>query len=291
MGFVFGGVMTCTGLVGWIGTFSRRLTGEGRIKTSKAHGPSAFFKDMLLAFQNQSFRTLFASFSLFFLGVVLNGVLSIHFLTYYVRIDSSKALSAFQLAFYVGALMGVMFWTPVSRKVEKGRLYFFSTLFTAAALSGAYFLFGEGHFFGVGNIVPLTLGHGLAGFFASILWILPTSMIADVTDEDACGSGERREGVFFGIFFFGQQIAAGLALFLAGVLAEDFAGLVPGQAFQTAATVERLAMLYSLLPAGLLLVAALVIVPYSLTRERVEAFQRDLPSVPRHSGNSMSRPI
>ncbi len=273
MGLTFGCVMTFAGLTSWIGTFSRRHTGQERIDASRIHGPSLFFKDMRLAFQNRSFRALFASFSLFFLGVVLNGVLSIHFLTYYVRIDSSRALSAFQLAFYIGALAGVLFWTPLSKKVEKKQLYTGSTVLTAAALSGAYFLFGEGHLFGVGNIVPLAVGHGLAGFFASILWILPTSMIADVTDEDAWGSGERREGVFFGIFFFGQQIAAGLSLFLAGVLAEDFAGLVPGRAFQTAATIDRLAMLYSLLPALLLLIAALIILRYSLTKERVEAFQ------------------
>ena len=276
MGLVFGGVMTTAGLVTWLGTLSRRHPPEAPGRTEASRGAAAFFRDMALALHNRSFRVLFVSFSLFFLGVVLNGVLSIHFLTHYVQIHAGAHLSAFQLAFYVGALAGVAVWTPLSKRTEKRRLYLLATLLTATVLCAAYFLFGPGHVFGVGNIVPLALGHALAGFFASIVWILPTSMIADVADEDACTSGQRREGTFFGIFFFGQQIAAGLALLLAGVLAEDFAGLIPGQAAQGPETVQRLAMLYSLLPAGLVLAAALLILRYTLTRERVEAFQCQL---------------
>jgi Na+/melibiose symporter-like transporter len=64
-------------------------------------------------------------------------------------------------------------------------------------------------------------------------------------------------------------VAATLAILVSGVLIDRFAGLVPGQAEQSAATVQRVAILYSLLPAALLVVAGLLILRYDITRHRV----------------------
>jgi len=276
MGGAFGAVMSATGLVACFSTWPLRNLRVPHLGLETGSSPRGFFEGFALSMANRSFRILFLSFSLFFLGVVINGSVSIHFLTQYAAIHSSRAISAFQLSFYLGGLCGVLFWTPVSRRFEKRRLYFVSTLFTATVMSAAFLLFGEGHPLGTGNIKALCVGHGLAGFFASILWILPGSMIADVADEDAVATGTRREGTFFGIFFFGQQIAAGLSLLVTGVLAQDFAGLSPGTAVQSAATARRLAMIYSLLPAGLLAVAAFLIVGYRLDRAKVERIQEHL---------------
>lgn len=118
---------------------------------------------------------------------------------------------------------------------------------------GALLLFGEGHLFGIGNIRPLLISHGLAGFFGSIFWFIPQSMIADVIDEDELVTGQRHEGAFFGIFSFGQQLATGLSLLVAGTLVDWFAGLVPGIAEQSGLTVNRIALLYSVLPATLVI--------------------------------------
>jgi len=62
----------------------------------------------------------------------------------------------------------------------------------------------------------------------------------------------------------------GLAgMLIAGVLVDRFAGLVAGQAQQSVETVERIALISSLLPAGLQVASALLMLRYDLRRRPV----------------------
>ena len=284
MGLVFGLVMTVTGLIATLGTLSWRADPSLTLRTSLPTGgdtemlqtPRNFFASLIQSLRNPSFRALFTSYSLFFLGVVINNSLTMYYLTYYAQVTASTALSTFQLAFYVGGLVGVVFWLRLSRVVEKHWLYLLTNVATAVLMLCALLLVGEGRLLGTGNVPALITGHALAGFFGSILWFMPGSMIADVADEDELATGQRREGSFFGIFFFGQQLAAGVSLLFSGVLVDWFAGLTPGQAAQSAQTAWRIGLLYSVLPATLLGVAAVLILRYSLSRQRVAAIRAEL---------------
>jgi GPH family glycoside/pentoside/hexuronide:cation symporter len=237
---------------------------------------AGFLADFLVALRNGPFRALALSYSLMFLGTVINGALAVHFLTYYVAIAESAALSSLQFAFYGGALAGVLVWLRLARRTEKRRLYLVGAVATALLMLGATALFGDGRLFGTGNAAPLLAGQALAGFFGSLFWILPHSMLADVADADELATGRRREGIFFGILSFSQQLATGLAVLVTGVLLDWFAGLAPGQAEQTALTIERIGLLFGVLPAALLLAAALAILGYQLDRRRVVAIQARL---------------
>jgi Na+/melibiose symporter-like transporter len=70
------------------------------------------------------------------------------------------------------------------------------------------------------------------------------------------------------------------------VLVDRFAGLVPAQAEQSAATAERLALISNLLPALILAAAGVVALLYRLTREDVQGHRPGLaasaarPNVP-----------
>jgi Na+/melibiose symporter-like transporter len=112
--------------------------------------------------------------------------------------------------------------------------------------------------------------NALAGFFGAATAVLVPSMMADVTAHDEVRTGRRRDGVFFGIYSFGQQFSSGLAVLIAGVLVDHFAGLVPAQAAQSAATVERLAMISNLLPAVILAAAGIIALRYRLTRKELQ---------------------
>jgi GPH family glycoside/pentoside/hexuronide:cation symporter len=276
MGLASGLAMTAVGLVTTVSTLPWRSCPRQSDNRETLETRWGFLASSVASLRIPSFRVLFASSSLFFLSIVINSVLTIHFLTYYLRITASSALSALQLSLYTGTLVGVVFWLRISTAVEKRWLYFTATLVTAMAMLSVFFLFGEGHALGIGNEWALRVGYGIVGFFASVMRIVPASMIADVADQDELITGQRREGSFFGIFTFGDQLAAGMSLFVTGVLVDRFAGLVPGQAHQSAQTIDRIAMLYSLLPAMLLILAAVLILRYSLDRRTVEAIQAEL---------------
>jgi Na+/melibiose symporter-like transporter len=275
MGLAFGATMTVVALLTTFGTRSWAHVGQDVAAPSRA-ARRHFLATSWECLRNRSFRVLFATSSLFFLSVSMNATLSIHFFTYYVRITDSRALSAFKVAFYLAGLAGVFFWLRTSRVLQKHRLYVMGTMSAGLVMVAVYFLMGEGHVLGTGNVAALVAGNALVGFFASTLWFVPPSLLADVVDEDDLATGQRREGSFFGLFSFGQQLAGGAALILTGLLVDRFAGLVPGQLEQSAETVRRVGMLYALVPGALLLLAAGWSMRYGLGRSQVAAIQRAL---------------
>jgi Na+/melibiose symporter-like transporter len=208
--------------------------------------------------------------------VVVNFSLAVHYLKWYARISDARSLTAIQASFGVGALAGVVAWIFVSRRGEKRNLMMISTFCLCALLSCTAIFIGEGRLLGTGNPVPLLAGNFVAGLFASALWVLPFSMMADVIDQDELQSGARREGACFGIMNFGEKLAAGGALQLSGLLLTRFVHLQPGTEIQTAETVRRIGISYGFVSAGMLAVSALLLLFYKLNRKRVAEIQSKL---------------
>ena len=65
-------------------------------------------------------------------------------------------------------------------------------------------------------------------------------------------------------------------MLVAGALVDGFIGLIPGQGVQSSTTAERIAILFGLLPAALLVAGAIPIMGYRLSRRRVAAIQEAL---------------
>ena len=271
LGLVFACVMTVTALVGFFGTLRYRTFGNPEMPASPA---GQFFSGFRIAMQNRAFRSIWLAVVLFFLAVVLNATMAIQYFTWYARIQGGGNLSSIQTCFYVGALAGVFFWIVVSRRAEKRTLFIIATLAAAGLLAGAALFIGDGRLFGTGNILPLLVGHVVGGLFASAVWVIPASMVADIADVDSLATGLRREGIYFGIVNFGEKIAAGGALLLAGGLLHLF-GLSRGAA-PAPTTTPYLGVIYGLAPAVILLVAVLFILPYRLDRRAVHEIQQQL---------------
>ena len=275
MGFTFGLIMTVTALIAFFGVLpARKMLESNAVPVRQA--PRRFFAGMREALRIHSLRVLLISFSLVVIGMAVNGSLLIHYLRYYVEADGSAALGGSQGAFYGAGLLGTLFWLRVSNKWEKHRLYIFSAFATAALMLAGLALFGKGHPLGTGNVRPLLIGYGLAGFFGCVLWFLPPSMLADVADESELLTGKRPEGVLFGLLSLFRQLATGVAILLAGLLLDRFVHLVPGTTQQSGSTAYRIGIVYSVLPAALFTVAAIVMLSYRLNRSRVESIQDQL---------------
>jgi GPH family glycoside/pentoside/hexuronide:cation symporter len=276
LGLAFGAVLTACGRGATLGTRARAHDGAAAARPAAGPAPRHFLAASRQCLRNRSFRVLLGTSSLFFLAVSMTTTLSIHFHTYYARVTDSRALGAVQLAFYGTSVVGMMVWLRVARRLEKHRLYVLGTAATGALMVVLPFLIGEGRPLGTGNVPALVAGHALVGFFASTVWFVPATLLADVVDDDELATGERREGSFFGLWSFGQQMATGAAMLLTGVLVDRYAGLVPGQAAQSAQTVERIGLLYSAFPGVLLLAAAAWALRYRIGRAEVAAIQRQL---------------
>jgi len=276
MGFWFGLAMVAVAIVAIAGTWRWRRHLAPLHRDGADRSRYVFLREAGKALGNPVFLLLFLSSALFFLGTVVNANLSLYFLTYYLHITASAVLSALQLGFYVGALVGVAVWMKVSRYIEKRWLCGGAMFVCAAALAAAPLLFGVGHVLGSANYGLLFTGYAVVGFFGSVLWVLPASMLADVIDQDELHTNRRREGTYFGLYYFGQNIAASLSLLLSGALLDWFVGLVPGKAIQSLQTVERIGMLFGLAPAVLIGGAGALMVCYHLDHAAITDIQRQL---------------
>ena len=274
MGLAFGAAITVVGLVATFGTLGQR----GRLGSSPAARSSAraLPRTILATLRDPSFRVLICSSSLCVMASAINAALSMHFLTYHARIAGSEAMTSYFGGFYVGAMAGVVTWVRVARWMDKHRLYATATFLSALMISGGYWLIGEGRPFGTGRLSVLVAGTFLAGFFGTATAVVVPSMLADLTALEELRSGRRREGLLFGIYSFSQQIASGLAVLVAGVAVDRFAGLLPAQARQSATTIDRLAMISNLLPAALLVGAGILALRHRLTQQEVQSIQREL---------------
>jgi GPH family glycoside/pentoside/hexuronide:cation symporter len=270
MSFAFGALMTVAGLIAVFGTRTRRTFGEPAAAKGEAR---RFFSGMWLFLKSPNFRALWIAFTLCSLAVVVNFSLMVHFLKWYAGIEDHRWLSAVQGSFYGGAVIGVAAWIWIAKRGEKRNFFIGSVLGLIAVLLLATLLIGQGHLFGTSNPVPLVAGNVIAGLFASALWVLPFSMMADVVDEDELASGIRREGVCFGIMNFGEKIASGGALLLSGVLLSRFIHLAPGQGAQGPHVAERIGLSYGLAPGILMGAGVLVMLQFRLDRKTVLGIQ------------------
>jgi Na+/melibiose symporter-like transporter len=275
MGLAVGAAMTVLGLIATLGTLDH---GPGTARHAAAPAPPRrdFLAGSVRSLAIPSFRRVFTSVFLFFLAVGVNGSLLLHFLTFYAGITGSGALAVLQAGFHLAAIAGLLVWLRASRAVEKHRLYLLGCVGMAVLMLAAFLLLGEGRPLGTGNVAALLAIYALAGFFGSVVWFLPATMIADVVDQDHLATGRRREGSFFGIFSFGQQLAVGCSLLVSGVLLDAFAGLVPGQATQSPETRWRIGFACCVVPAALLLSAGVAMLRYELGRRHVRAIQARL---------------
>jgi len=261
MGAVFGMAMTAAGLIAVFGTQSHKSFPEvGAVREEARH----FFAGMWLFLKNRDFRTLWFSFTLGTLAVVVNFSLSVHFLKWYAGIEDHRWLTLVQGSFYTGAVVGVAAWIWVAKRGEKRNFYAASVLGLVTILVLASLLIGKGHLFGMDHPIPLMAGNLIAGLFASALWVLPFSMMADVVDEDELKSGMRREGVCFGMMNFG------------GILLSHFIHLAPGDQAQGPQVAARIGISYGMVPGILLALAIVLILRFSLNRKKVADIQAKL---------------
>lgn len=107
------------------------------------------------------------------------------------------------------------------------------------------------------------------------VWVLTSSMLADVTDEDELRTGLRREGMFGAAF--GLLVKLGLAgvMALSGVII-DLSGFVPNSTVQSMGTEIFLKSFFAGAPLFFLTVAFLLVWKFPLTRMRMAAIKEEL---------------
>jgi GPH family glycoside/pentoside/hexuronide:cation symporter len=115
---------------------------------------------------------------------------------------------------------------------------------------------------------------GVVGAAGGCTMTLGPAIAADAIDSDELETGQRREGVFMGVWSFVDKAAIGLAIFI-GMQGLDYVGYVPNQD-QTEGVISGMKFLYCVLPAILNGVALLAFQRFPITREVHDGIREQL---------------
>jgi len=129
------------------------------------------------------------------------------FLTYQLDMKDKIPLVMTLLLVTIGVFL--FFWKWVTDKWAKGPTYALG-LFIAFGATALSFFLPQG---GSNWIYVIVF---VAGFGFSAQWVLPWSLIPDVVEHDELMTGERREGVYYGVRGLMGKVSDALGLFVGG---------------------------------------------------------------------------
>ena len=248
MGAVFGLFAAVTVLVS---AFGVRERADALLKPSA----STPLTSMLGAFRNKPFMRLIAAGFLTSFGFTLLTSLMPYFLSYQIDMAAQMPIVMFAMLATIGIFLFPM--KLVSDRIGKGRAYALGLLVACAACAGTFLL-------GPASRTWIYAVAVVAGMGFSAQWVCPWSMLPDVVEYDQARTGERNEGVYYGMWEFMGKFTNALGIAVSGWALSLF-GYVPGAA-QSARALLGIRLFFGPLPSLAILLALPLLFFYPISR-------------------------
>jgi GPH family glycoside/pentoside/hexuronide:cation symporter len=185
-----------------------------------------------------------------------------------VTLDAGTQTSLFLGVAFITAFVAMPVWTLLAQRWGAWRALRANCLYATVTL----LLFFLPHNFWGGLVVVVLFGLGLAG-----LLMLTDLLIADVVDEDELDTGQRREGMFFGMNGFVIRFAFTLQGIISGTILElgGYVAPTPGLLYppQPSGALWAMRLLIGGLPAVAALIAFFILGGYRLRGSRLRDVQ------------------
>lgn len=205
----------------------------------------------------------------FVMYVIITSIMSISFtmvttmLNYYIEHHLHMEDSGLLIML---AMMGTLaiFLVPcgiLMNKVGKAKSYAIGLTIASAALIVVFFIPG-------GPNPLIFILAAIAGLGFSAQWVCPHAMIPDVIEYDELVTGERREGVYYGVHATSGKITGALASAACGwglELGQYVDNLAEGQN-QPESAVISIRIMFALIPAIFLLICVPLLIKYPITK-------------------------
>jgi len=248
-------------------TFERRTFQE---RTAHA----SFAASLRSVFAHSTFTRLTAIYIVGRIALDLAGTLIILYTAYWL--GRPQDFEIVMMLFLGATILALPFWLRVARGREKSRIFVLGSVWWMVCSGGLVFILPEWPRWVIFVFIPL-VGVGYA-----IVDLMPWSMVGEVIDEDELVTGERREGVYNGVFTFLRKLGGALGVFLALSLL-DLAGYQKG-AVQSESAREAIRWMTAFGPVFFLAIGIWLARSYPLTRaahERIVAELAERNGTPR----------
>ncbi len=208
-------------------------------------------------FKNKPFVMLVAAFGLVRLAFTLMSAVMMYFVVYNL-VESRDSIGKILTILMLVIAAFIMLWKWVGNRWSKSISYVGGLIIVAICAMASFWL-------GKGDMNMMSLLAGALGIGMASHWIMPFAMMPDVIEYDQMRTGERREGIFFGVYGLVDKIARTLGIIILGWVLEIF-NYVPNVE-QTAESLLGIRLLFGPVPAALILLAIPILIFYPINRE------------------------
>jgi GPH family glycoside/pentoside/hexuronide:cation symporter len=250
MGAVFGAVAIITTLITVFGVKERP-----REELKPAQMP--LWPQIRHVFKNRPFVQYMIISTIVSISFTLLTSLLPYFLTYQLMMTDQISLVMLVLLGTIAIFL--IPWRYASKKLNKGPAYALGLFIASIAIVGAFFL-------PPGPSPLIYVIAFVAGLGFSAQYVFPWSMIPDVIEVDEVTSGERHEGIYFGVNSFLGKLTGAIGIAAAGWSLSLY-GYVP-DAVQTTRALFGIRFFFAVVPVIAFLAALPLLIWYPLTRQK-----------------------
>jgi GPH family glycoside/pentoside/hexuronide:cation symporter len=229
-------------------------------------------QQLQVVFSTKPFLYVIGIYLSSWLAVQLTASILIYFVVSWIGLEEAD-FPLVAIAVQGTALVMLFIWQQVSDRIGKKAVYAIGSIIWIVA-----------------SLIILTVQPGqiwqtytlaiFIGMGISVAYLIPWSMVPDIIELDELQTGQRREGVFYGLMVLLQKLGLALALFIVG-LSLDLAGFVkriPGEPLpiQPDSALWAIRLVMSIFPALVLLIGLVLARFYPITREYHEQIRAQL---------------
>jgi GPH family glycoside/pentoside/hexuronide:cation symporter len=241
-----------------------------RVAAAAEIGHSTLELDINDLLGNRPWMVLFC-FGLFqLMAAFVRGGATLYYFKYFVGNDVH--VPSFFVAGSVAAIAGMLLTKQLTAYFGKKRLMIYMNIGTAV-FTGLFF------FIGPEQIALMYVLYVVGAFISGPSPVLLWAMYADVADYSEWKNRRRATGLVFSAATFSQKMGVALGAALTGWIL-DWIGYQPPQAgvevSQTLLTLNGLKLMMSLLPAGLLVAAAVSLCFYGIDQSMMVLIEKEL---------------
>jgi GPH family glycoside/pentoside/hexuronide:cation symporter len=220
------------------------------------------FSQLRSALSNRPYLSVIGIYLFSWLAVQFTSSILVPYVTFWLRRPDLIALML--LAVQGSAFVFLFVWNVVSRRIGKKAVYLIGMLFWIGVQAALFFV-------QPGQAALALVLAVLAGVGVATAYIVPWSMMPDVIEYDELQTGQRREGIFYGLMVLLQKFGLAAGQFIIG-LALQLTGFISteGQAAvqQPDAALLALRVLIGPAPTVILVLGLILTWFYPITREK-----------------------
>ena len=221
----------------------------------------------------QPYRQMVVMGGAFTLGTSMVGSLGYYATVFYVaggdRIIGDNWQFWMGVAFMLGGIIGIPLLANLSHRIGKREAAVVACVIGMCGYGGSWFLYTPA------ILCLQTISSGLMGMAAASLWMLHSSIGADIIDYDELKTGKRREGAFTACASYILKLGNSFGYYLSGLIL-TWSGFTWKLKAQAPETIFWIRSSLASLPIAGLVIAIIFVLRVPLTRQKSEEIRRSL---------------